>query len=191
MISRTCAVFYRRSIALPLGAVLLPVALDSPVFAEQHDPEQKRLGISRQAAMAAVVDVVAVRNLNDKDWLKRLEIEVENHSDKPIYHVQLYVLFPRAKLRRSDGVIGPIAIPLYYGRYDLMKEQNLAVSSDVPINPGQTYVFKVPEVAKKNIEGWVASGAISEKSLDSILLRVYAVSFGDGTGLRAGGHAFP
>jgi hypothetical protein len=40
------------------------------------------------------VRVTNLRNLQNEDWLKDLEIEVENISTKPIYCLVVYIRFP-------------------------------------------------------------------------------------------------
>jgi hypothetical protein len=67
----------------------------------------------------------------------------------------------------------------------------LATSDDVPIKPGQKHVFKLPEVARNALKEQIDSGEISAQAVNRLLLRVYALSFGDGTGFRAGGVPFP
>src|SRR5687767_15152115 len=68
-----------------------------------------------------VVRVTTVRNLNDQNWLENLEIYVKNLSHKPVYFLEVYLLFPDAGTTEVDGIERKWLIPLRYGRRDLMK----------------------------------------------------------------------
>ena len=122
--------------------------------------------------------------------MERLEIEVKNVSNKPIYFLLLDVYFPRAIVAGDDGVGRPMMISLEYGRYDLLKDAR-ATSEDVPIKPGGSHVFKIPEEKRRGLRNRFAYRATAGATFETVLLRVYAVGFGDGTGFRAGGIAFP
>ncbi|MFY9557353.1 MAG: hypothetical protein WAV20_03950 [Blastocatellia bacterium] len=70
-----------------------------------------------------------------------------------------------------------------YGRFELKRDGKLASSDDIPINPGESYVFKISEQDRKGLEGRLAN-------VRRVGIRVYSISFGDGTGFKAG-VAFP
>ena len=106
--------------------------------------QQRSFGVAKTPTSAAAVDITAVRNLNDEDRMERLEIEVKNLSNKPIYFLEIHIYFPQAIGTADDGTYRPMGISLEYGRYDLMKEGR-ASSEDLPINPGGRHVFKIPE----------------------------------------------
>ena len=161
------------------------------VVAQSGEAQQRRFGVAKTPASAAVVDISAVRNLNEEDWLERLEIEVKNLSNKPIYFLQIHIYFPRAIATGDDGVGRRMGISLEYGRYDLMKAGHFATSEDLPIKPGQRHVFKVPDDKRNGLRSGMAYRGRPGSNFDSVVFRVYAASFGDGTGFRAGGIAFP
>jgi hypothetical protein len=89
------------------------------------------------------------KDLDNKEWLRDFALEVTNTSDKPIYYLDLWLEF--SELRTSDthrtGVV------LRYGRIDFVDFFTRAEPTDVPINPGETFTFTIPEMDQK---GWRA-----------------------------------
>ena len=75
-----------------LAIVLVPIATLSLVsvspnnflaFAQSSSGMQRRISDAKSRANDAV-DITEVRNLQDSDWLERLEVEVKNLSNKPV-----------------------------------------------------------------------------------------------------------
>jgi hypothetical protein len=77
-----------------------------------------------------------------------------------------------------------MGISLEYGRYDLMKQGYSATSEDIPIKPGHTHVFKIPADKSKGLRNNMAYKGTPGSTSDSIVFRVYSLSFGDGPGFR-------
>src|SRR6266853_2267251 len=115
------------------------------------------------------------KDLTNEHWLRDLEIEVTNTGDKPIYYLSLTIELPEV-ISPSGSVIG---FPLRYGRHDLMDFRNRATPEDVPIQPGETYVFKVPE---NMVKGW--EGLKSKQNPKKVELKFHVLHFGDGTGFH-------
>jgi hypothetical protein len=125
---------------------------------------------------------VKVKNLNNEKWARDVEVEVTNTGDKPIYHLSLSLFFVDVKMENGDQ----IGFPLRYGRPEMVDVNVRAIPEDVPIQPGETYVFK----ATKGLAlGWEKFKTKHNKPHPKkVGLRFDALNFGDGTGfLTTGG----
>ena len=145
----------------------------------------KRKAIVARSATNTAVAVVDVRNLDDQNWLEHLELEVKNISRKPIYYLEVLLIFPDAQLTEIDGVPRTLVMPLMYGRYDLTKEGNFATSDDRPIKPGESHIFTIPELYRSGLETRLAAGIVPESAVKRLGIRIDSVSFGDGTGFTS------
>jgi hypothetical protein len=120
---------------------------------------------------------VKVRNLNNERWARDLEVEVTNHSDKPIYFLKISIL---PGMKGDSGY--DIAFPLRYGRPELVDLEEQIAPDDVPIPPGESYVFKIPE---KNWRAWefiAAKKKLKKNEPRKINIEFNLLNFGDGTG---------
>jgi hypothetical protein len=138
--------------------------------------------VAKQPANNAIA-VTAIRNLGEESWLKSLEIEVRNISSVPFLLV--LVVLPDVKRTAPNGALVPQVIVLTYGQEDL-RDERPATAEDLPINPGERYVFKIPENDRNALESELANGIVTELSLKRIFISVDTVSFGDGTGFSPG-----
>ena len=145
----------------------------------------KRKAIVIRSATNAAVAVVDVRNLDDQNWLERFELEVKNISSKPIYHLEIDLIFLDVVITELDGLPRTLVMPLMYGRYDLTKEGNFATSDDKSIKPGESYVFTIPELYRSGLEIRLTAGTIPESAVKRFSIRVDSLSFGDGTGFTS------
>jgi hypothetical protein len=120
----------------------------------------------------------AFKDLNNNRWYQDLEIEVTNTSDKPIYFLELLLIYPEI-LSESGFKIG---VSLRYGRADFIKFETRPIANDVPIPPGETYTFRIPEQDQqawrqhKVRAHWPDPGKVEIKFIQ--------LSFGDGTGFN-------
>ena len=112
---------------------------------------------------------------NDK-WLRDFELEVENVGTKPIFFLHLMVIFPDIRTEGNDQIM----FPLYYGRPEIGDIKTKAAPDDVPINPGQTYVFKIFPSQIPAWESNVQEKRYSQPEKVEIVFEI--LSFGDGTG---------
>jgi hypothetical protein len=121
---------------------------------------------------------IKVKNLNNEHLLRDLEIEVTNKSEKPIYYLKLGLFLP--------GTVGPsgkqVGYPLRYGRLELIDLRNMATPEDVPIRPGETYVFKVSEAEWRGWEQFAAEKKLPKSEPREVGVRFQVLNFGDGTG---------
>ena len=117
---------------------------------------------------------VKVKNLNSKKWVHDLEVEVTNTSEKPIYFLDFDII----PLAVEPSAIA--AIPLRYGRNELIDFKTPIESTDVPIKPGETYTLKITEVSAKGWNDIKVRENIREPQ--RIRLVFQTLNFGDGTG---------
>jgi hypothetical protein len=117
-----------------------------------------------------------VKDLKNDHWIRDVEIEAQNIGDKPIYYLRLSLFF--IDVKTDSGT--QIGNPLRYGRPELIDINNHATSEDVPIRPGETYIFKVPEGL---VKGWEAYKSKNHKSNPKkVGIRFDLLNHGDGTG---------
>jgi len=147
--------------------------------------ETRKILINRSPQMPekSTVAITAIRNLQGGDqWLQDLEIEVQNNFSKPIYYLEIDLRFPDITEIDTDGINRALIIPLMFGRYELMEPGNYAAATEKSIQPGEKYLFKIPEVNWKAIESYLAKRNMSVSAITKVTLRIYELSFGDGTG---------
>jgi hypothetical protein len=67
--------------------------------------EERRAKVTRSRHMPpeSTIAITQIRNLNGKNWLQELEIEVQNNSLKPIYYINLVLSFPDIPARPFAG----------------------------------------------------------------------------------------
>lgn len=136
---------------------------------------------------AAVIDI---RNLDSEHVLRDLEIEVRNNSPKPIYFMRVELEYPDLIIPGPDGVLRSVDAKLVYGRIELAAITELANAWDKPLNPGETYVFKLSERNWSAYEHTLAARNETEAIIKKISIRLTVVNFGDGTGYKFG-HFYP
>jgi hypothetical protein len=92
-------------------------------------------------------------------------------------------------VRKDSGI--QIGYPLRYGRRELIRIKNRATPDDVPILPGETYTFKMPD---SYVQGWNWYRTKVEKKPEpkKVGVRFEVLNFGDGTGfVTTGGLRVP
>jgi hypothetical protein len=120
---------------------------------------------------------VKVKNLNSEKWARDVEVEVTNTGNKPIYFLLLSLYFVDVKMDNGDE----IGFPLRYGRLAMVDVKVRAIPEDIPIQPGETYVFN----ARKGLAvGWEKFRTKNNKPHPKkVGIRLDMLNFGDGTGL--------
>jgi hypothetical protein len=118
----------------------------------------------------------AFKDLKNEKWVRDLELEVTNTGDKPIYLLRFILVLPEI----TDETGRNVAFTLHYGRDELGDVITKAAPDDIPINPGETHVFKIYE---GQVLGWESFARKQKKSPPKkIDLKFQMLSFGDGTG---------
>lgn len=126
-----------------------------------------------------------IKDFKNEEWLLDFELEVTNTSEKPIYYLSMYVLFPEILINGAAK-----GIPLRYGRMDFVKGETRPLPDDIPIKPGETYTFKIPD---QDLQAWANRKAAGVARNPRKLQFIFAgLSFGDGTGFGGtGGLPYP
>ncbi len=144
----------------------------------------KRITMARQPEIP--VSIVSVKNL-ENDWLKDLEVEVENQSGKPIYYLAIDFTLPDVPKDEQGRSYGWF---LSFGNWKLLNPNTRATPDDVAVPIGQKISLKVPDYDWKGLQYHIVQKGYSAVSTRKILVRITEISFGDGTGFL-GGAAFP
>src|SRR6266581_1319717 len=122
------------------------------------------------------------KDLKNEKWVREFELEVTNSGDKPIYFLFLD-LITDVKVGRS-----PLMFTLTYGRKELGRIATKSMADDVPIKPGETFVFQIHPGQVPAWQQSVRDGNHAEAT--RIQLKIEILSFGDGTGYF-GNHPYP
>src|SRR6266404_1800250 len=118
----------------------------------------------------------AFRDLKNEKWLSDLEIEVINTSSKPIYFLELWVVFPEAISENGHEV----GVPLRYGRMEFIDFDTVPLPSDTPIPAGSTYTFTIPENFQR---GWeFHKNREGRPAPTTVHIRFVQLSYGHGSG---------
>lgn len=138
--------------------------------------------------------IEVISNLQAQDWLQDLKIKLTNISTKPIYYLNVGIVFP--------NIVGPpktndyewrygesYAFPLWWGKAALVHNLQ-AQPDDASIRPGESYTLTVPELHWRRFKDYRAQKDVRESATRTVLLIVRVVGFGDGTGF-SDGKAFP
>ncbi|HZG53417.1 MAG TPA: hypothetical protein VEZ40_14900 [Pyrinomonadaceae bacterium] len=123
---------------------------------------------------------IKVRNLKSEKWARDFEIEFTNTSDKPIYYLRMFVDLPDVKA--EDGI--NLGFPLQYGRGALISFAVPIEPDDVPIKPGETYTWRIPEQLQLGWERFVKRRGLTKSEPKKIKFIFQSLNFGDGTGFR-------
>ena len=116
------------------------------------------------------------KDLGNHGWYRDFELEVTNTSSKPIYYLEIWLVYPEIE----SGIGAPLGVPLRYGRMNFIYQQTLPLQTDVPIQAGETYVFTIPEKARIGWEEHKLAYKIPDPK--KVVLKFVQLSFGDGTG---------
>ncbi len=162
---------------------------------DTQEPKFKEFGVKRKLKQKVFKDMpVAIQRIKSLDedgdkWFRNLQIEVKNGSDKPIYFISMTLEFPDIT-PDNDGTTGDIPVVtgfiLRYGNHRLMDVSKLATPEDVPLKPGETYTFEIPEGRWKGLESMKARKNLTSQSTKNIIATFSRISFGDGTGFIGG-----
>ena len=151
---------------------------NDPTPKRQQTTEQKRKIVQTHNLPPEVK--YKIRNLQNEDWPKDLEVEIKNVSNKPIYYIYLVLVMDEVTIAGY-----PAAFILEFGNKKFSSTLQLAEEGDISIKPGESYTFKVPENQIKNTEKKMAELGIEFK-VTKVEFDLNIINFGDGTGYSAG-----
>ena len=188
MISKTGprAPFQRRSVAaLFLFLFLTP-------FTDAGLSQKRVLTVEDFPNNPLIIEPIS--NLQSEHWLRDLKIKVTNRSTKPIYYLNVQIVFPNIaappKINDLEFRFGEkYAFPLWWGKAYLVHNLQ-AQPDDASIRPGESYTLTVPELHWRRFKDYKAQKDVRESATKTVRLIVLVVGFGDGTGF-SDAKAFP
>lgn len=128
----------------------------------------------------------AFKDSNNERWHRDFELEVTNKSNKPIYFLHLMFSLPEV-ISPNGNIVGT---SLYDGRPEFVHFNTRPIPGDVPIQPGETHTFKVPDHFQRLWEDYKEREQRPDPKRIEILFA--DLSFGDGTGFNGtDGMAYP
>lgn len=105
-------------------------------------------------------------------------MEVKNTGDRPIYALSL--VWELTDVKAPDG--NPYGATMNFGRAEFMTVPGeTAKPDDIPIKPGETYVFKLSRTSADGLERFAKGNGMSPP-LKRVMVWFRFLSFGDGTG---------
>ncbi len=166
---------FAASAAAMLSAGMMSSAAQAPQKEEREieDTIPKHLPLK-----VRVRNAEKVKDLDNEKWARDLEIEIENTSDKPIYHIHILVSLPG--VRGESG--HEIGFPISYGRDDFVDYFTPIRPDDVPLRKGESHVFRIPSQLQQGWEKFVVRRGVPKREPKRIQLIFSLLSFGDGTG---------
>jgi hypothetical protein len=121
-----------------------------------------------------------LKDASNEDWLGELEVEVTNTGAKPIYYLNISVSLPDVFAPNGHN----FGYPLKYGRSELVAFDEPVRPDDVPLQPGEVVVLKVPA---EQAELWRRGREKGDRANPrKIVFRFNYLNFGDGTGFVGG-----
>lgn len=133
----------------------------------------------------------AFKDLKNEKWLRDFELEITNTGDKPIYFLSLSITLPEIIAPFQIGPdVNKMGFVIHYGRGRLIDIETKPWPDDIPIKPGETYVFSFP--AREQVDWDRFRKREKKPDAKKLILRFQALSFGDGTGfIGSNGMAVP
>ncbi|MBA3767570.1 MAG: hypothetical protein H0W99_11395 [Acidobacteria bacterium] len=117
----------------------------------------------------------AIHDLNNEKWPHDFELEITNTGTKPIYFLKMLLL---TGVRGLEGVERVFSVQ--YGTMKLGPVDFQARPEEVPLQPGETYVYRLPDIL---VESWErARQRENRPDAKRLVLVLQLLSFGDGTG---------
>ena len=183
-----------------LAFALLALTLSLPFGASTQTGQRKRI-IEETSNPDCPVKIVSITNsrhpikskepfLEDDDWLKGLEIEVVNKSDKRVTHVGIYLWLERPPSQAGQA---PGFWDLNYGTNPFSmsaeeaalanKSKSKSKSKIKPILPGETVYIELSHLAYEDLKAFLKDIGYPV-AVDKIRIWVSTVGFDDGTAWR-------
>src|SRR5205085_1059104 len=164
----------QRLVALCALLALTMLGLNRVALSKKGQPPARAYSVMTFHSPDAPLEIHKVSNLQGEHFLRDLEIEVTNVSKKPIYYIRLGLFFPDVKMNgKTYGFF------LRYGRLDLVDLRQLAGPDDTSLQPGETYVFKVPDPLWQGFDHHLSQIDMPAADVHAVKIRLDTISFGD------------
>lgn len=116
-------------------------------------------------------------DLKNDHWAQDFVLEVKNTGNRPIYALSLAWMFEEV-IMPNGSHYGSI---LRYGRSEFITNaEEKPKPEDVPIQPGETHVFKLSSSSIESWESWAKDNRVPQPK--KVMVFFDWISFGDGTG---------
>lgn len=122
----------------------------------------------------------AFKDLKNAKWMRDLELEITNTGDKPIYLLSLIIISEITSPYQIGPIENKMGFSMHYGRSELGDIETKAAPDDIPIKPGETYVFSFP--AREQVAWDRFRKRENKPDAKKLILKFQILSFGDGTG---------
>jgi hypothetical protein len=117
------------------------------------------------------------QDLKNEHWARDFQLEVKNTGERPIYALSLVWMLTDVKM--PDG--NPYGSTFKYGRSEFITVPGERPKpDDVPIKPGETYVFKLSNSTVEGWESWAKDNHLPQPKNVQIIFNF--ICFGDDTG---------
>ncbi len=123
----------------------------------------------------------AFKDLKNEKWVRDFELEITNTGDKPIYFLSLSITLPEIIAPFQIGPdVNKMGFVIHYGRGELIDIETKPWPDDIPLKPGEIYVFSFP--ARAQVDWDRFRKRENKPDAKKLILTFQALSFGDGTG---------
>jgi hypothetical protein len=119
-----------------------------------------------------------LKDTDNDDWLRDVEVEVTNTSAKPIYFIEMYLDVPDALADDERGTV----YHLYYGRPELIKFDEPVRPDDVPLKPGESITLGVADLENEMVSWKHFRAKGTFRNPKRLQFKFVLMNFGDGTG---------
>lgn len=150
---------------------------------QRTDPELLSSRVIEDQIPAHLPLKVELQNLDAEKLLDNVTLKVTNLSKKPIYFLDFEIILPDVRSPQGD----PIGFPLRYGRIDLLQFDKPLRREDVPLQPGESYLFKIDNRSLEGFKQYSARISLTQSEIKRVYLFFYLLNFGDGTGFSTPG----
>ena len=119
-----------------------------------------------------------LKDLENDEWLKDVEVEITNTGTKPIYFMEIILRLPNVFTDDERSTV----YHLLYGRPELIKFEEPVRPDDVPLKPGETVTLGVADLEKEMVswKHFKADGTF--RNPKKLHFKFVLMNFGDGTG---------
>jgi hypothetical protein len=163
---------------------LPPTAAEIAAFKSQMTKEERKLENKVPQHVPIKIKLRAekeskFKDIDNAEWDRDFELEVTNTSDKPIYFLDLWLIY--SGITTPGG--GRVGAVLRFGRPDFIHFDTRPLPTDTPILPGATIILTIPEDTQR---GWAQhKKRTNTTDPKKVEIEFTQLSFGDGSGFNS------
>ena len=164
--------------------VFLMTAATTPGIAQSAEEREMEITIPKHLPIKVRMKEEkekAFKDLKNEKWVRDFELEITNTGDKPIYFLSLLIELPEIIAPFQIGPdVNKMGFSIHYGRSELGDIETKAAPDDIPIKPGETYVFRFPD--REQLDWDRFRKRENKPDAKKLILYFQILSFGDGAG---------